>query len=67
MHLQDEQGEYDKDAGRWPACAKTGTGRAIHFDDFNDAEGDLARLIRERQPLRLKDELGAEPNVVYLL
>lgn len=67
MHLQDEKGEYDKNAGRWPACAKTCTGHAIHFGDFKDPDGDLVRLIRERQPVRLKDELGAEPNVVYLL
>jgi Fe-S-cluster-containing dehydrogenase component len=67
MHLQDEHGEYDKAAGRWPACAKTCPGHAIHFGDFNEPGGDLARLVRERQPVRLKDELGAGPNVVYLL
>lgn len=67
MHLQDENGEYDKKSGRWPACAKTCTGHAIHFGDFNDPDSDVSRLIRERQALRLKEELGAEPNVVYLL
>ena len=28
-------GEYDQKAGRWPACAKTCTKKAIHFGDFN--------------------------------
>lgn len=67
LHLQDENGEYDKAAGRWPACAKTCTGKAIHFGDFNDPESEVSRLIRERQPVRLKEELGTEPNVYYLL
>jgi molybdopterin-containing oxidoreductase family iron-sulfur binding subunit len=67
MHLQDENGEYDKQAGRWPACAKTCTGHAIHFGDFKDSNSDVSRLIRERQPVRIKDELGAQPNVMYLL
>ncbi|MBI1831166.1 MAG: 4Fe-4S dicluster domain-containing protein, partial [Planctomycetes bacterium] len=67
MHLQDVNGNYDKAAGRWPACAKTCTGHAIHFGDLNDPESDAARLIRERQSVRVKEELGAEPNVHYLL
>jgi molybdopterin-containing oxidoreductase family iron-sulfur binding subunit len=67
MHLQDEQGRYDKAAGRWPACAKTCTGHAIHFGDFNDPESEVSRLLRERQAIRLKEELGTEPNVYYLL
>jgi Fe-S-cluster-containing dehydrogenase component len=67
LHLQDSEGRYDKAAGRWPACAKTCTGHAIFFGDFNDPESDVSRLVRERQPVRLKEELGTEPNVHYLL
>ena len=67
LHLQDAEGRYDKAAGRWPACAKTCTGHAIHFGDFNDPESEVSRLIRERQAIRLKEELGTEPNVYYLL
>lgn len=67
VHLQDETGRYDEHAGRWPACAKTCTGHAILFGDFNDAESEVSRLLRERQPIRLKEELGTEPNVYYLL
>ncbi|MBI4409281.1 MAG: 4Fe-4S dicluster domain-containing protein [Gemmatimonadetes bacterium] len=67
MHLQDENGEYDKAAGRWPACAKTCTGKAIHFGDFLDPESEVSRLVRERVAIRLKEELGTEPNVFYLL
>jgi len=67
VHLQDANGQYDRHAGRWPACAKTCTGHAIFFGDFNDPESDVSRLLRERQAIRLKEELGTEPNVYYLL
>ena len=67
LHLQDENGKYDKAAGRWPACAKTCTGKAIHFGDFNDPESEVSILLTQRQAVRLKEELGTEPNVYYLL
>lgn len=67
LHLQDENGQYNKAAGRWPACAKTCTGHAIHFGDFNDPESEVSQLLRERPAIRLKEELGTEPNVYYLL
>ncbi len=67
LHLQDEEGHYDQKAGRWPACAKTCTGHAIIFGDVNDPESEVSRLLRERQCIRLKEELGTEPNVHYLL
>ncbi len=67
LHLQDENGQYDQVAGRWPACAKTCTGKAIHFGDFNDPDSEVSRLLEERQAIRLKEELGTEPNVYYLL
>jgi len=67
LHLQDENGEYDKASGRWPACAKTCTGKAIHFGDLNDPDSEVSRLLKERQAIRLKEELGTEPNVYYLL
>lgn len=67
LHLQDAEGRYSKEEGRWPACAKTCPGHAIHFGDFNDPDSDVSRLLRERTPIRLKEELGTEPNVWYLL
>ncbi|MBI3688335.1 MAG: 4Fe-4S dicluster domain-containing protein [Actinobacteria bacterium] len=66
LHLQDENGRYDRASGRWPACAKTCTGHAIHFGDFNDRDSEVSQLLRERQAVRLKEELGTEPNVYYL-
>jgi molybdopterin-containing oxidoreductase family iron-sulfur binding subunit len=67
LHLQDENGQYDKAAGRWPACAKTCTGKAIHFGDFNDPNSEVSQLLLEKRSIRLKEELGTEPNVYYLI
>jgi Fe-S-cluster-containing dehydrogenase component len=67
LHLQDSEGRYDKRAGRWPACAKTCTAKAIAFGDFNDPSSDVSKLLRERAPVRLKEALGTQPNVYYVL
>ena len=67
LHLQDENGRYNKAEGRWPACAKTCTGHAIFFGDFNDPNSDVSRLLREGKAIRLKEEAGTKPNVYYLL
>jgi molybdopterin-containing oxidoreductase family iron-sulfur binding subunit len=67
VHLQDERGRYNKEEGRWPACAKTCTGHAIFFGDFNDPESEVSQLLCQRQAVRLKEELGTNPNVYYLL
>lgn len=67
-HVQDENGAYgSKLDGRWPACAKTCTGHAIHFGDFNDPTSEVSVLLRERQGIRLKEDLGNSPNVYYLV
>ena len=67
MHLQDENGQYNKAAGLWPSCVKTCTGHALHFGDFNDPESDVSRLLNERSAIRLKENLGTDPNVYYLM
>jgi molybdopterin-containing oxidoreductase family iron-sulfur binding subunit len=67
LHLQDEEGKYDKKAGRWPSCAKTCTGHAIYFGDFLDPESEVSKLLKERNAVRLKEEMGIRPNVYYLV
>jgi len=68
LHLQDANGHYT----RPPACAETCMGRAIHFGDFIEGkcivhECNLNELVTKRHAIRLKEELGTEPNVYYLL
>jgi molybdopterin-containing oxidoreductase family iron-sulfur binding subunit len=67
MHLQDAEGRYDQHAGRWPACAKTCTGKAIHFGDFGDPASEVSKLLWTRAAVRLKEDAGTEPNIYYAL
>jgi len=63
VHKQDENGDYMN----LPACAKTCMGRAIHFGDLNDPDGELQALLKTRKSMRRKEEEGTEPNVYYLV
>lgn len=67
LHLQDEEGAYNRAEGRWPACAKTCTGHAIHFGDLLDPDAEASHLLRERTAVQLKEEIGNTPSVYYLL
>ncbi len=53
--------------GLLPACVETCIGRAIHFGDLDDPDSLVSQLIGRRNHIRLKEELGTEPNVYYLL
>jgi molybdopterin-containing oxidoreductase family iron-sulfur binding subunit len=62
LHKQDADGNYTD----LPACAKTCMGRAIHFGDLNDPDGELQKLLKSRKHIRRLEEKGTEPNVYYL-
>ena len=53
--------------GEEPACVLTCMARARIFGDLNNPESEISRLVAERRHFRLKEELGTEPNVYYLL
>lgn len=52
--------------GLLPECVTTCIGRATFFGDANDHEGLLAEMIAQPNMMRLKEEMGTEPNVYYL-
>ncbi len=53
--------------GLLPECVTTCIGRATYFGDANDPEGLIAGLVSSPSVMRLKEELGTEPRVYYLL
>ena len=59
------------DAGMLPACVTTCIGGATYFGDKNDPESLVNELISRGtasgKPMRLKEELGTDPKVYYLL
>lgn len=55
------------DAGMLPACVTTCIGGATYFGDANDPKSLVSELLGKRQVMRLKEELGTEPSVYYLI
>lgn len=53
--------------GMLPACVTTCIGRATYFGDANDPDSLVSGLIAKPNVIRLKEELGTEPRVYYLL
>ena len=53
--------------GELPACTLSCMGRATYFGDLNDPESLVAQLAGQANVMRLKEELGTEPNVYYLV
>ncbi len=54
-------------AGMLPSCTTTCIGRATYFGDANDPDSVVSELIASPNVMRLKEELGTEPRVYYLL
>ncbi|MCS7184345.1 MAG: 4Fe-4S dicluster domain-containing protein [bacterium] len=53
--------------GLLPQCVTTCIGRATFFGDKNDKESLVSELISKHNVIRLKEELGTEPNVYYIV
>jgi molybdopterin-containing oxidoreductase family iron-sulfur binding subunit len=54
-------------SGRPPACVEACSAGAMVFGDVRDAQGDVARLLRERTALRRKPSAHTAPHVFYLV
>lgn len=53
--------------GMLPACVTTCIGEATYFGDANDPDSLVSELIAQPNVMRLKEELGTEPRVYYLV
>jgi len=53
--------------GELPACVLTCMGRATYFGDMNDPKSLVSTLIGQPNVMRLKEEIGTNPKVYYLL
>ncbi|NLL18010.1 MAG: 4Fe-4S dicluster domain-containing protein [Clostridia bacterium] len=52
--------------GELPMCVQACPAGARHFGDLDDPNSTVGRLIRERETIRLLEELGTSPKVYYL-
>ena len=50
-----------------PACVTTCLGGATYFGDYNDETSLVHELVGSTRMMRLKEELGTEPRVYYLV
>jgi len=53
--------------GMLPACVTTCLGGATYFGDYNDDKSLVHELVGSTRVMRLKEELGTEPKVYYLV
>ncbi|HDK44913.1 MAG TPA: 4Fe-4S dicluster domain-containing protein [Actinobacteria bacterium] len=53
--------------GLLPACVTTCIGAANYFGDINDPNSLVAKMIAQPNAIRLKEEMGTEPSVYYLV
>ena len=57
----------DTPEGIVPACVQECIGKARYFGDLDDPRSVVARLVATRGHVRLLEERGTDPSVVYLL
>ncbi|HSW57776.1 MAG TPA: 4Fe-4S dicluster domain-containing protein [Dehalococcoidales bacterium] len=55
-----------RDRQATPACVNTCQARALTFGDLEDAESEVARLIKDKNGFTMHPEYGSEPAVYYI-
>ncbi|MEM3646858.1 MAG: 4Fe-4S dicluster domain-containing protein [Thermofilum sp.] len=55
------------DNGMLPQCVTTCMGVANYFGDIKNPKSLVSELLKENRAIRLKEELGTEPSVYYIV
>ncbi len=55
------------ESGMLPSCTTSCIGGATYFGDANDPDSLVSKLIGQPNVIRLKEELGTQPRVYYLV
>ncbi len=61
-----DEGRAIRDGDVVPACVQSCTTRAMTFGNIADETSEVARLAKSGRAMRLLEELGTKPRVIYL-
>lgn len=61
-----DEGRAVRDGDVTPACVQTCQTRAMYFGNIADPESDVSRLSKSNRAMRLLEDLGTKPRVIYL-
>ena len=61
-----DEGREVRDGDVTPACVQTCQTKAMYFGNIADPESEVSRLSKSNRAMRLLEELGTKPRVIYL-
>jgi Fe-S-cluster-containing dehydrogenase component len=61
-----DEGRDVRDGDVTPACVQTCETKAMYFGNIADPESEVSRLSRSNRAMRLLEDLGTKPRVIYL-
>jgi molybdopterin-containing oxidoreductase family iron-sulfur binding subunit len=61
-----DEGREVRDGDVTPACVQTCQTKAMYFGNIADPESEVSRLSKSNRAMRLLEDLGTKPRVIYL-